>query len=90
MKIDEPKTPYNYRDPALNDCDRLDADALAEKLAAAADSSTLDDDAVDGGASKNFYEESDDESDEEPVPETEAEKGRFIMYSAEEAFSTRY
>lgn len=31
MKIDEPKTPYNYTDEALNDVDHLDAGLLAEK-----------------------------------------------------------
>lgn len=81
MKIDEPKTPYNYRDPALNESDQLDANALAEKLkVAAADSSGVDEDAVDGGAgSRSFYtdEDSDDE-EEEKIPETEEEKGNRI------------
>lgn len=31
MKIDEPKTPYNYADPDENSVDQLDAELLAEK-----------------------------------------------------------
>lgn len=32
MKVDEPKTPYNYLDPALAEQDELDASMLTEKL----------------------------------------------------------
>lgn len=31
MKIDEPKTPYNYAEPDENSADQLDAELLAEK-----------------------------------------------------------
>lgn len=31
MKIDEPKTPYNYADESLINQDQLDANLLAEK-----------------------------------------------------------
>lgn len=31
MKVDEPKTPFNYLDPKLAEIDELDASLLAEK-----------------------------------------------------------
>lgn len=31
MKIEEPKTPYNYVDPDEQSVDQLDADLLAER-----------------------------------------------------------
>lgn len=31
MKIEEPKTPYNYVNPDEQDVDQLDAEALAER-----------------------------------------------------------
>lgn len=31
MKVDEPKTPFNYLDPKLAEIDELDANLLAEK-----------------------------------------------------------
>lgn len=80
MKIDEPKTPYNYQDPALNECDQLDAGALAEKLKRAADSTEDEtvEGAVGGGGqtAKTYYvDEEDEESDEEKIPETTEQKG---------------
>lgn len=77
MKIDEPKTPYNYQDPALSECDQLDADALVEKLKVAADSTSLaDEDEVDGAKGRSFYGEEEAESEEEPVPESSEQKGK--------------
>lgn len=77
MKIDEPKTPYNYQDPALNEGDQLDAGALAEKLKVAADSTSLEDeDDVDGAKGRSYYVDEEAESEEEPVPESSEQKGK--------------
>lgn len=83
MKIDEPKTPYNYQDPTLNDCDQLDAGALAEKLKVAADSTSPGDDngegGEDGARGRSYYTDEDGEEsggDEEKLPETDEQKGK--------------
>lgn len=78
MKIDEPKTPYNYQDPALNECDQLDAGTLAEKLKVAADSTSLDGGGEqDGARGRSYYEDAEEseEDDEQKLPETDEQKG---------------
>lgn len=77
MKIDEPKTPYNYQDPALNDFDQLDAGALAEKLKVAADSTSNDAEEEDGARARSYYpdEDADESDEEEKAPESEDQKG---------------
>uniref|UniRef100_T1GGU6 Protein phosphatase inhibitor 2 n=1 Tax=Megaselia scalaris TaxID=36166 RepID=T1GGU6_MEGSC len=67
MKIEEPKTPYNYTDPNDEDApDELDAKLLAEKLQLAARSASID---------ESFH-SSDDEDDEE-TPEQKAHRLEF-------------
>lgn len=83
MKIDEPKTPYNYQDPALNDFDQLDAGTLTEKLKVAADSTSADAE-EDGARARNFYSEEEEAGDseedaEEKVPETDEQKGESLF-----------
>lgn len=77
MKVDEPKTPYNYLDPRLAEQDELDATVLAEKLKVAqetarrasihAEESDEDDDAP--------------ESDEHRDKRIEFEKRRKLHYN---------
>ncbi|XP_067644656.1 protein phosphatase inhibitor 2 [Eurosta solidaginis] len=67
MKIDEPKTPYNYVIPELAHTDALDANLLAEKLRIAASTQ-----------SPAFG--SDDQSDEENIDETPEEKVRRLEF----------
>lgn len=62
MKIEEPKTPYNYMDNSIHGLDQLDAEVLAEKLQVAATART-----------SSFS--SEDDSDEDTEPETEEQKG---------------
>lgn len=68
MKVDEPKTPYNYVDPALAEVDELDANLLAEMLKVASETHRR----------ASIREESPDE--EEEGPETEEEKSRRIEF----------
>ena len=67
MKVDEPKTPYNYVDPALAEADELDANELAEKLKVAQE--------VVRRASIHCEDSSDDDQ-----PETEEEKAKRIEF----------
>ena len=76
MKIDEPKTPYNYQDAALNEFDQLDAGALAEKLKVAADGEEGEED---GARGRTYYTDEEAVSDEEKEPETEEQKGAFSV-----------
>lgn len=68
MKVDEPKTPFNYIDPALADGDELDAGLLAEKLKVAQESVRR---------ASIHVEESDEDDDE---PETDDEKIKRLEF----------
>jgi len=76
MKIDEPKTPYNYADVDENSVDQLDANLLAEKLrkAVARSTSTDSDDSPD-----EF------ETEEQRKHRLEFEKRRKLHYNEFEA-----
>ena len=76
MKIDEPKTPYNYADIDENSVDQLDANLLAEKLrmAVARSTSTESDDSPD-----EF------ETEEQRQHRIEFEKRRKLHYNEFEA-----
>jgi protein phosphatase inhibitor 2 len=67
FKVDEPKTPFNYVDPALAEADELDASLLAEKLKDAQETQRR--------ASLHC----DDSSDEE-IEETEEEKSHRLEF----------
>lgn len=67
MKVDEPKTPYNYLDPALAEQDELDASVLAEKLKVAQETARR--------ASLHC-----EESDEEVEPETEEQRAKRLEF----------
>lgn len=69
MKVDEPKTPFNYVDPALAEVDELDADLLAEKLKDAQETQRR--------ASLHCEDSSDDD---EEIEETEEEKKRRLEF----------
>lgn len=77
MKVDEPKTPFNYIDPALAEADELDANELAEKLKVAQETVRR--------ASIHCEESSDDdglpESEEEKSKRLEFEKRRKLHYN---------
>lgn len=75
MKVDEPKTPYNYVDPALAEADELDADLLAEKLKVAQETVRR--------ASIHVEEssEDEDETEEEKAKRIEFEKRRKLHYN---------
>lgn len=77
MKVDEPKTPFNYIDPALAEADELDANELAEKLKVAQETVRR--------ASIHCEESSDDdgqpESEEEKAKRMEFEKRRKLHYN---------
>ncbi|XP_035906924.1 protein phosphatase inhibitor 2 [Anopheles stephensi] len=68
MKVDEPKTPFNYVEAA--DVDQLDAEVLAERLRVAADARS---DAV-------SEEELDDDDDDEEEELTEEQKKRKLEF----------
>ncbi|GAB0092577.1 protein phosphatase inhibitor 2 [Sergentomyia squamirostris] len=67
MKIEEPKTPYNYMDNSDHSLDQLDAEVLAEKLKVAATART-----------SSFS--SEDDSEEESEPETEEQKVKRLEF----------
>jgi protein phosphatase inhibitor 2 len=67
MKVDEPKTPFNYIDPALAETDELDANLLAEKLKVASETVRR--------ASIHCEESSDEEE-----PETEEDKSKRLEF----------
>lgn len=77
MKVDEPKTPFNYIDPALAETDELDANLLAEKLEVAKETARR--------ASIHIEESSEDEdlqeTDEEKSKRVEFEKRRKLHYN---------
>jgi len=76
MKVDEPKTPFNYVDPALAEADELDANELAEKLKVAQE--------VVRRASIHCEDSSDDdqpETDEEKAKRIEFENRRKLHYN---------
>uniref|UniRef100_A0A1L8DKP7 Protein phosphatase inhibitor 2 n=1 Tax=Nyssomyia neivai TaxID=330878 RepID=A0A1L8DKP7_9DIPT len=67
MKIEEPKTPYNYMDNSVS-LDELDAEVLAEKLKAAS------------ARTSSFS--SEDDSEEEVEPETEEQKAKRLDFES--------
>ncbi|KAG5677904.1 hypothetical protein PVAND_007620 [Polypedilum vanderplanki] len=67
MKVDEPKTPYNYLDPALAEQDELDASILAEKLKVAQETARR--------ASLHC-----EDSDEDDEPETEEQRAKRLEF----------
>ena len=77
MKVDEPKTPFNYIDPALAETDELDANLLAEKLKVAQETVRR--------ASIHVEESSDEEeiveTNDEKVNRLEFEKRRKLHYN---------
>ncbi|XP_019931399.2 protein phosphatase inhibitor 2 isoform X2 [Aedes albopictus] len=78
MKVDEPKTPYNYAEP--EDLDQLDAELLAEKLRVAANSKS---DSISGEESSD--EEEEDLTDEQKQHKLEFERRRKAHYNEFEA-----
>lgn len=68
MKVDEPKTPYNYLDPQLAEQDELDATLLAEKLKVAQETARR---------ASIHVEESEEEQD---APETEEQKAKRLEF----------
>lgn len=76
MKVDEPKTPFNYVDPALAEADELDADLLAEKLKDAQETQRR--------ASLHCDDSSDEdieETEDEKMHRLEFEKRRKLHYN---------
>lgn len=67
MKVDEPKTPYNYIDPALAEADELDANLLTEKLKVASETVRR--------ASLHI-----EESDSDEGPETEEQRSKRLEF----------
>lgn len=67
MKVDEPKTPYNYLDPQLAEQDELDANLLAEKLKVAQETVRR----------ASIHAE---ESDDDDTPETEEQKMKRLEF----------
>lgn len=76
MKVDEPKTPFNYIDPALAETDELDANLLAEKLKVA--SETVRRASI---HCEESSEEDEDETDEDKSKRLEFEKRRKLHYN---------
>ncbi|XP_055689477.1 protein phosphatase inhibitor 2 [Lutzomyia longipalpis] len=68
MKIEEPKTPYNYMDNSIHNLDELDAEVLAEKLKAAS------------ARTSSFS--SEDDSEEDTEPETEEQKAKRLDFES--------
>lgn len=68
MKVDEPKTPYNYLDPKLAEQDELDASLLTEKLKVAQETARR---------ASIHAEESDEE---ENLQETEEQKEKRLEF----------
>jgi protein phosphatase inhibitor 2 len=68
MKVDEPKTPFNYLDPALAEQDELDASLLTEKLKVAQETARR---------ASLHCEESDEEEKE---PETEEQRAKRLEF----------
>lgn len=75
MKVDEPKTPYNYLDPRLAEQDELDASVLSEKLKVAQETQRR--------ASLHCEESDEDlpETDEQREKRIEFEKRRKLHYN---------
>lgn len=75
MKVDEPKTPYNYLDPRLAEQDELDASILSEKLKVAQETQRR--------ASLHCEESDEDlpETDEQREKRIEFEKRRKLHYN---------
>lgn len=67
MKVDEPKTPYNYLNPELAEQDELDASLLAEKLKVAQETVRR----------ASIHAE---ESDDEDAPETEEQRQKRLEF----------
>lgn len=78
MKVDEPKTPYNYVEP--EDLDQLDAELLAEKLRVAANAKS---DSVSDEESSD--EEDEPQTDEQKQHKMEFERRRKAHYNEFEA-----
>ncbi|EAT40895.1 AAEL007410-PA [Aedes aegypti] len=78
MKVDEPKTPYNYAEP--EDLDQLDAELLAEKLRVAASSKS---DSVSGDDSSE--DEDEELTEEQKQHKLEFERRRKAHYNEFEA-----
>ncbi|EDW18098.1 protein phosphatase inhibitor 2 [Drosophila mojavensis] len=66
MKIDEPKTPYNYTEPFNENKDELDTELLVEKLRIAASSQQTSQSIDDEGSS----------GDDQPISEEERQRRR--------------
>lgn len=77
MKVDEPKTPYNYVEET--DVDQLDAELLAEKLRVAADSRS------DSLSEDDSSEEEEELSEEQKRRKKEFERRRKMHYNEFEA-----
>lgn len=80
MKVDEPKTPYNYVEEG--DVDQLDAELLAEKLRVAANSRS---DSVSEEDEPSSEEEQEDLTEEERKRRGEFERRRKAHYNEFEA-----